>query len=95
MQDPLRHVIQPDVIERWVAAPSTPEMIERLSIATARGEFPEAPVERSRVRFLLARRVAWDAYLHAADVLGLLDADLIERLRSVSADAFRPAMGEK
>jgi hypothetical protein len=94
MLDPLREVLCPEVIERWVEAASTPELVERLQIATARRELPEHPVVRRRVRFLLARRVAWDAYLCAADVHGLLDSELIERLRSLDPDKFRPALAE-
>jgi hypothetical protein len=94
MRDPLREIITPEVIERWIEAPRTPELVDRLEIATARGELPHHPVDRSRVRFLRARRVMWDTYLSTGEQLGLMDNELIGRLRSPDADNFRPAIAE-
>lgn len=66
----------------------------RYQVLLASGPLPDDPVMARHVRIRRAQKAAWEAYLDAAAACGLLDADLMGRLRDFSEDNARGAMAE-
>ncbi len=67
---------------------------DRCEVLTARGSATSDPGVDRKVRVLRARRAAWETYLDSADACGLLDVDLLARLRGRDDDDFRGAIAE-
>ncbi len=94
-------VFDSKVLQRWsttleaaVVPADARRLTQRFRVLTAHGPNPADPQCPVNVAGLRARRAAWEAYVDVADAVGLLDEDLIERLRTPSDDPFRGAMAE-
>ncbi len=92
----LGDVFPPDVVAAFAAriGTATPLARHRYNVLTAHGPFPTDDGEVFRLKRLRAERAAWEAYLDAAAATGLLDADLVERMRSDVDHNIRSARAE-
>ena len=83
--------------DRWRQYAS-PELIWRLQVLLVCGPVPEKRAKREYFRELRAYKAAWDTYLYTAYACGMFTSqrgdDVLARLRSTDADAFRSAMAE-
>jgi hypothetical protein len=66
----------------------------RVDVLTAHGPAPSDPHEARKLKQRRARRAAFETYVEAAETCGLLDANMVGRLRSVEEDSFRGAHSE-
>jgi hypothetical protein len=89
----IERVFDEDTLQR--AARCRSDFAEQfLRVLTAHGPSPSNPEKAELLREMRAKRAAWEAYLEAADVCGLLDQAMIQDLRSFDADQVRGALGE-
>jgi hypothetical protein len=97
--DPLRAVFSRDIVERLrnTSNPSK-QLLHRIAILEASGPPPSDPRRARTLRYLRARKAAWDTYLYAAFACGFFEGehglDLQARLRGRDDDVFRAAMAE-
>src|SRR5262245_24254830 len=73
------------------ASADVPARVRRL---TASGPLPRDPYDADRVAERRVQRAAWEAYTATAKATGVLDEDVIRRLRSPRHDQFVAAMAE-
>lgn len=97
----IEQVFPAEVIARLFADSRRPNRRDRYygarhrhEILTARGEFPSERDRWYEIRQRRAERAAWDAYLEAAADTGVLDDDVIARLRGDDEDHVRSALTE-
>ena len=92
----LERVFDATTLGRWRIAlgrGASEELSFRLQVLTACG--PATYESEMRVARLRARRAAWEAYVEAAETIGLLDdSELLNSLRAPDYDAFRGALAE-
>jgi hypothetical protein len=97
--DPFAEVFTRDVIGNLLdqVNPSL-ALAERAAVLSACGPIPLDEPQASQVRRWRAQKAAWDAYLTAAQVCGLLDGvhgqDVRMRLRGTNDENFRSAIAE-
>jgi len=97
--DALRAIYTPDVMERlWNQRQPSKHLIDRRRVLVACGPYPSNPRAAVVVRWLRAKKVAWDTYVSAAFSCGLFEgvhgADLRARLTGVDDEGFRSGMAE-
>lgn len=84
-------------VEYLAVKPPPPEASHvrwRLDVLTAHGSAPSDPDAARQLKRRRARRAAFETYVEAANLCGLLDANMVGRLRSVEERNFRSALSE-
>lgn len=96
--DALRAIFSREVMAQLAAQPQSERLAERLRILNASRPLPSDRNSVRRVKWLLAHRVAWDAYVEGAFHCGLFDGkhgeDLRARLADHNQENFRAALAE-
>jgi hypothetical protein len=90
--DPVAHVFTNNVRSEWRRR-LTKEIVRRLEVLSACGPYPVGEIDTIRLRYLRAKKAAWDCYLYTAFACGMFagekGADLLGRLRGTNPDGFR------
>lgn len=97
--EPLKAVFTPDVLRALSTATNPTEtLLHRLNVLTASGPLPDDEEQAYSLKWLRARRAAWEVYLEASFACGMFaaerGADLRSRLVGIDDDGFRSAIAE-